>query len=101
LERLEMAAKIFAGAGRFPEAARLSGAAEALSEHVGRKTSQETSDISFPGDWRTRFADASLDALVPDWRTRPDGEAIMQAWEEGRVMTYDQVVAFALSLSIA
>ena len=57
-----------------------------------------SSQSSFLGDWTTRYADASLDALVPDWRTRPDGAAILQAWNDGRAMTYDQVVACALAL---
>jgi tetratricopeptide (TPR) repeat protein len=97
-ERLEMAARICARAGRFHESARLSGAAEALSEQCGRKTSLETSDVSFPGDWTTRYADVSLDALVPDWLTQPDGPAIKLAWSSGRAMTYQHAVDYALVL---
>jgi tetratricopeptide (TPR) repeat protein len=97
LERLEMAAKIFAIEGRYYESARLSGAAEALTEKFGRKISADSSESSYPGDFTTRYADASLDALVPDWRTRPDGEAILQAWQDGRALSYDEVVAEALA----
>ena len=94
---LEIGARIFARGGRYAEAARLSGAAEAQSEKIGRKTSVNISLTSYWGDWRTRPADVSLDALVPDWRNRPDGEAILQAWNAGRAMTFEQVVAYALN----
>jgi predicted ATPase/DNA-binding CsgD family transcriptional regulator len=99
LERMEMAARIFAKGGRFHTAARLSGAAEALTEYFracGRTVTPEFSK-SYWGDWRTRFADASLDALVPDWRSRSDSETIVRAWNEGRAMSYDETVAFVLS----
>ncbi len=100
LERMEMAAKICAKAGRYHEAARLSGAAEAWSEKDDNKFHRNVSpelSKSYWGDWRTRFADVSLDVLVPDWRSRPDGVAIARAWNEGRAMTYDAAVAYALS----
>jgi predicted ATPase/DNA-binding CsgD family transcriptional regulator len=101
LERLEMGAIIFIQAGRYPAAARLSGAAEALSDQLGRKTSTETRERFGHGDHTMRYADVSLEALFPDWRTRPDGAAIGQAWQDGRALTYDEVVAHALALSLA
>jgi hypothetical protein len=94
---LEIAARIFARCGRYVDAARLSGVAEALSEKIGRKTSTNTSFSSYWGDWRTRPADVSLDALVPDWRTRQDGDAILQAWNAGRATTFEQAAAYALN----
>ncbi|HTM39384.1 MAG TPA: hypothetical protein VL177_00655, partial [Terriglobales bacterium] len=97
LERLEMAAKILAKYGRHQEAVRLSGAAEALSDRFGRKTSPEARPSVGGGDCTTRYADVSLEALVPDWRTRADGEAIQLAWEAGRAMSYPEVVAHALA----
>ena len=101
LERLEAMAKIFAKAGRPHDAARLSGAAEAWSAKVGRNSSPASSTSSFVGNYYTRFADASLAALVPDLAARPDGESIRQAWEEGQAMGYDRAVDYALSLSLA
>jgi predicted ATPase/DNA-binding CsgD family transcriptional regulator len=97
LERLEMGAIILIQAGRYPAAARLSGAAEALSDQLGRKTSPEGRLRFGHGDETTRYADVSLEALFPDWRTRPDGETIQQAWQDGRAMSYQQVVAHALA----
>jgi hypothetical protein len=97
LERLEMAAKILAKEGRYQKAVRLSGAAEALTDRFGRNTSTEARNSLGGGDWATRYADVSLDALVPDWRTRADGAAIQQAWEAGRAMSYQQVVAHVLA----
>ena len=99
LERIETAAMIIAMNGRYHEAARLSGAAEALTEKLGRKISAENSDNEQRGDWTTRYADASLDALVPEWGSRPDGAAIVQAWNDGRALSYDAVVAEALALT--
>jgi predicted ATPase/DNA-binding XRE family transcriptional regulator len=96
LDRLEMAAMILVKAGRYQATARLSGAAEALTDKLGRKTSAGAAHSIGRGDANTRYADVSLDALVPDWRTRADGEAIRQAWDAGRAMSYPQVVAYAL-----
>ena len=99
LGRIEMAARIFARAGRFQEAARLSAAAEAaVAQHLDweRAVSTEIS-TSYWGDWRTRYADMSLDVLVPDWRGRPDGGAILQAWNEGRAMPYERLRAYVLN----
>ena len=95
-----MGAIIFIKAGQHPAAARLSGAAEALGDKLGRKTSAATRERSGHGDETTRYADVALDALVPDWRTRPEGTAIGQAWQDGRALTYDVVVAYALKLSL-
>jgi tetratricopeptide (TPR) repeat protein len=97
LERLEMAAILLVKEGRYQAAARLSGAAEALTDKLGRKTSAEAPHRLGRGDENTRYADVALDALVPDWRTRADDEAIRQAWEAGRAMSYPQVVAHALA----
>jgi tetratricopeptide (TPR) repeat protein len=104
-ERLEMAARIFARHGRPLEAARLSGAAEAISEASNEFSARPTSDKvwgrdSYWGDWRIRFADVSLDALVPNWRDRPDGEAIQQAWNAGRAMSEQEAKDYALGLTI-
>jgi non-specific serine/threonine protein kinase len=96
LERLEMAARIFARAGRYPEAARLSAGAQAESERLGRPASSRRGSDYYWGDWRTRYADVALEALVPGWPNRPDADAIQQAWDEGRAMTYQQVLHYAL-----
>ncbi len=101
LERLETMAKIFAAGGRPHDAARLSGAAEVWSERHNRSTSSQASSETWEGNYNLRYSDVELDALVPDWQTRPDGKSIRQAWDEGRAMGYDQAVAFALSLSLA
>jgi hypothetical protein len=92
-----MAAKILAKEGRYQAAVRLSGAAEALTDRFGRKTSTEVRVSVGGGDWDTRFADVSLDALVPDWRTQADGAAILRAWDDGRAMSYQQAVTYALA----
>jgi tetratricopeptide (TPR) repeat protein len=108
---LEMAAKTFARRGRYDLAARLSGAAEALSENMRRKTfalspSAEgvapsvRSPLLFIPDFRWRSPDCSLDALVPGWPNRSDRAEIQQAWDEGRAMTYEQAIAYGLSLSV-
>jgi hypothetical protein len=99
-ERLEMMAKIFAQVGRASDASRYSGAAEALSEKSGRKVSTQTSREANYGDWTTRYADVSLDALVPNWRARPDGPALQQAWQDGRTLSYERVVAEALAAGL-
>ena len=99
-DRLEMMAKIFAGQGRALAAARFSGAAEALSEKVGRTVSAAAAPDANRGDWTTRYADASLEALVPDWQARPDGGAIQQAWHAGRALSYDALVAEALAAEL-
>ena len=101
VERLEMAARIFARAGRYREAAKLSGAAEALSEQLDRPTSAKVwGPDSHWGDFRTRFADVALDALVPNWRARPDGDAIQQAWNAGRALSEPEAQAYALGLTL-
>jgi non-specific serine/threonine protein kinase len=100
LQYVEVAARICTRAGQPQAAARLSAAAEAESERLGRPNSALTSRESYWGDWRFRLSDLSLDDLVPDWRTRPDGEAIRQAWKEGRSMNVAQLKVYMASLVI-
>jgi tetratricopeptide (TPR) repeat protein len=96
-ERMEMIARIYARQKRNIQAAHLSGAAEALSEKYGRLISSKSRDIIIP-DWRTRSPEVALDRLIPEWSSRPDGEQIQQAWDEGRAMTYEEAIEYALNL---
>ena len=99
LERIDMAARIFAKLGRYQEDARLSAATEALSAKFDwcRRAVSPNLRPSYWGDWRTRFADVSLDVLVPDLSTRIDREAILESWNAGRAMTYDETIVYVLN----
>jgi predicted ATPase/DNA-binding CsgD family transcriptional regulator len=100
VERLEMAARLFSRAGRYDVAARLSAAAEAESERSGRPTSTRAAAEYYWGDWRSRYADLTLEALVPGWPDRPDAAAIQEAWDEARAMTFDQARAYVDDLEM-
>ncbi len=77
---LGLSACILAKRGDHARAAKLSGAARVLYEKQGRKPME----------------DSSLDTILPGWRERPEQEAILKAYEEGRAMTVDQAIAYAL-----
>jgi len=97
-ERLEMLSKIMARQKCYLKAACLSGAAEALSQKFGRKVSSTSHEIIIP-DWRTRSPEVSLEYLIPDWPNRPDGAQIIQSWDKGRSMTYEEAIEYALDLA--
>jgi tetratricopeptide (TPR) repeat protein len=78
---LGLAARILAKQGLPAQAAHLSGAAHAFHERQGRLS----------------WEDSALDAILPGWEARPDRDAICQAYEEGRAMSADQAVDFALN----
>jgi predicted ATPase/DNA-binding XRE family transcriptional regulator len=80
---LEGVAGALAMLGRGHRAARLFGAAEALRERTG-------STATVP-PWR-ELHERHLEAL----RTRLDAEELAAAWAEGRSMTSEQAVAYAL-----
>ena len=75
-----MAALIEAAHGRPQRAACLAGASARLWQLKGRRP----------------WEDSSLDTLFPNWRARPDHEAISQAYAEGQALSVEQAVALAL-----
>jgi predicted ATPase/DNA-binding CsgD family transcriptional regulator len=80
---LELAAAIWAKRGQVDRAARLSGAAQAIFAKVERMPQEA----------------ASLENLLPGWRTRLDIEVIGQAFEDGQRMTAEQALADALGIA--
>jgi len=66
------------------QAARLFGAAEALLEGVGIRRRMDTSDQK------------EFDHYVAAVRTQLDEAAFAKAWAEGRAMTMEQAIAYAL-----
>jgi hypothetical protein len=73
-------AGIRAGQGQPMQAARLSGAAQALYAKQRRKP----------------WENSTLDMLLPGWREGPDHEPIQAAYKAGQAMTSEQAVAYAL-----
>jgi hypothetical protein len=78
---LGLTARIRAKQGLPEQAAHLSGAAHALYERQ-KRLSQEHS---------------ALDAILLGWEGRPDRDTIWQAYEEGRAMSAEQAVDFAIN----
>ena len=77
---LGISAGIAAKLGQPARAAQLSGAAQAL----------------YAKQHRNAWEDSSLDTLLPGWREGPDQAAILNAFEAGKAMQPEQMVAYAL-----
>ena len=86
---LEALAEISASADRLERAARLWGAAGALLETI--------EVIAYPHATDRSFYDSKLAAA----RERLDGRAWQEAWEEGRAMTTEEAVGYALEKETA
>jgi tetratricopeptide (TPR) repeat protein len=71
--------------GQPVRAARLSGAAQALTAQQGRQP----------------WIDTSLDTLMPGWQMGAGASALAAAYEAGQAMRADEAIAFALSESAA
>ncbi len=82
--QLECLAFIAVASGDGVRAARLLGAAEALREAAG--------------DSMTAFEQVEYDAEMARLRGRLDAESLGDAWAEGRAMSMQDAVAFAVSL---
>ena len=78
---LALAAATWARLGQPARAASLAGASVSLYASTGR----------------TPWEDSSLDTLLPGWRDRLNQGMISRAFETGRIMSVDQMVAYALS----
>jgi hypothetical protein len=76
---LGLSARILAKQGERGRVAHLSGAAHNLLEKQGRLSSE----------------DSALDSILPGWQAGADGEAIRQAFADGRGLTVDEAVEFA------
>ncbi|MFQ5796796.1 MAG: BTAD domain-containing putative transcriptional regulator, partial [Candidatus Bipolaricaulia bacterium] len=82
-ESLEGLAGVAGANGQPERAARLFGAAEALREAIG---------FPLPPSYRADYYDRNVAAV----RTKLGEEAFAMAWAEGRAMTLEQAIAYAL-----
>ena len=82
LESIEGLACVAGAGGAAERAARLLGAAEALREAAGYQQATRTRALREP--------------YVTAARARTDEKAWTTAWEEGRSMTFEEAIAYAL-----
>ena len=81
---LAVAAALAHARGDCPRAARLAGAGERLHEAAGRTWTALESEI--------------LDLYVRPGREQVGGETFDAAWAEGRGLTFDEAIAYALAM---
>jgi hypothetical protein len=86
-DRLDTLARVTARLGRPDRAARMLGAAEALREVMGMRAFARSADYQ-----RTDYED-----VLAATRAALGDEAFASAWAEGRMMTVEDAVAYALA----